>query len=58
MERRILMDSNLAMGAKVSSKFIPSIRVYPWATRRVLFLTTVPCPSDLFLKIHLVPMIF
>ena len=47
--------SSLATGANVSSKSIPSTWVYPWATRRALFLTTWPCSSCLFRYIHFVP---
>ena len=49
------MASSLATGANVSSKSMPSTWVYPWATRRALFLTTWPCSSCLLRYIHLVP---
>ena len=58
MAKNILMDFSLATGAKFSSKSIPSTYVYPWATSVDLFLITVLCSSDLFLKIHLVPITF
>ncbi|KAL9255645.1 hypothetical protein AKJ16_DCAP09961 [Drosera capensis] len=53
--RNILMASNLATGAKVSSKSIPSSCEYPFATNLALFLMTVPFSSDLFLNTHLHP---
>ena len=36
---------------------IPSSREYHYATSLYLFITTIPCSSNLFLKIHLVAMI-
>ena len=55
MERRIQIDSSLAIGANDSSKSMPSTSIYTWATNLDLFWTTSPSSSVLFLKIHLVP---
>ena len=43
---------------KVSLKLIPSFLVNPLATRRALYLSTLPLESRLVLKNHLQPMGF
>lgn len=51
-----LMDSRRATWVNVSSKLTPSIWVYPRDTNWALFLVKLPFSSDMFLYIHLVPM--
>jgi hypothetical protein len=51
------MASNLATGAKVSSKSKHFICEKPCATNLALFLTTTPSLLCLFLKTHFVPVI-
>ena len=54
----VLKESFVETGEKVSLKSIPSFWVKPLATRRALYLSTLPFESLLVLKIHLQPMGF
>lgn len=58
MDSKSRIDYSLATGENISSKSTPSIWVSPLTTRRALFLMTIPCSPILFLKIHLVPIMF
>ena len=51
------MASNLTIGAKVSSKSVPFSWLYPLATNLALFFINTLESCNLFLKIHLVPII-
>jgi hypothetical protein len=56
--RKMLIDSSLVIGAKVSSKSKPMTWAYPFAISRALFLVTTSFSSCLLRNTHLVPTTF